>query len=65
MSPEAVAIEIAASEARAKAWDALSRYKFVMFGYWAAIWVHMNHVGKLKQPNPFRVLVAIAKEHRQ
>jgi hypothetical protein len=28
--------------AEAKAIDALSRYKFQMFGYWAAIWVHLN-----------------------
>lgn len=64
MSPEMVAIEVSASEAEAKAWDALSRYKFVMFGYWAAIWVHMNHVGKLRRPNPWRGLVALARAQR-
>ena len=24
------------------AWDALARYKFVMFGYWCGIRVHLN-----------------------
>lgn len=61
MSPEAVNLEIGLSEAEAKAWDALARYKFVMFGYWAAIWVHLNHVGRFKRPNPFRGLVALAR----
>lgn len=61
MSPEAVNIEIGLSEAEAKAWDSLRRYKFVMFGYWAAIWVHLNHVGRCKKPNPFRSLVALAR----
>jgi hypothetical protein len=50
-------------EAQAKAWDALSRYKFWMFGYWAAIWVHLNRVGHFRQPNPWKVLVQMAKEH--
>ena len=27
------------NDAERKAWDALARYKFWMFGYWAAIWV--------------------------
>lgn len=45
------------NEAEGKAWESLARYKFQMFGYWAAIWVHLNRIGKFKQPNPFRVLV--------
>lgn len=61
MSPEAVNLEVALSEAEAKAWASLGRYKFAMFGYWAAIWVHLNHVGRFKRPNPFRVLVAVAR----
>lgn len=48
-------------EAEAKAWDALARYKFQMFGYWAAIWVHLNRVGDFKRPNPFRRLVKEAR----
>jgi len=31
-------------EAEEKAIDALSRYKFQMFGYWASIWVHLNRL---------------------
>jgi hypothetical protein len=49
-------------EAERKAWDALSRYKFQMFGYWAAIWVHMNRIGEFRRPNPWRQLVGFAKE---
>lgn len=48
--------------AEAKAWDALKRYKFWMFGYWAAIWVHLNRIGNFKQPNPWRELVLLAKK---
>jgi hypothetical protein len=48
-------------EAEHNAWDSLSRYKFQMFGYWAAIWVHLNRISGAKQGNPFRLLVAQAK----
>lgn len=47
--------------ARDKAIDALSRYKFQMFGYWAAIWVHMNRLCPEKQASPFAGLVKSAK----
>lgn len=48
-------------EAERKAWDALSRYKFWMFGYWAAIWVHLNRVGKFGGRSPFAELVLTAR----
>lgn len=60
-------IEWEISEAERKAWDALSRYKFWMFGYWAAIWVHLTRVapaGNLKRSNPWRELVKHARKHR-
>jgi hypothetical protein len=47
--------------AEAKAWDSLARYKFQMFGYWAAIWVHLNRISGANRPNPFRELVCLAK----
>ena len=47
--------------AERKAWDALSRYKFQMFGYWAAIWVHMNRLCSEKKSNPFGDLVRNAR----
>ena len=50
--------------AEAKAWDSLSRYKFQMFGYWAAIWVHMNRMCSDRKPSPFRNLVLAAKTQR-
>lgn len=51
-------------EAEAKAIDSLARYKFAMFGYWAGIWVHLNRISGAKRPNPFKNLVAAAKELR-
>lgn len=47
--------------AQAKAWDALARYKFQMFGYWAAIWVHLNRIGGFNRPNPWSALVGVAR----
>lgn len=52
----------AMTEAEHKAWDSLARYKFQMFGYWAAIWVHLNRISGAKRSNPFRLLVANARE---
>ena len=49
-------------EAEQKAWDALGRYKFQMFGYWAAIWVHLNRVGQFKRKNPWKQLVLQARQ---
>jgi len=49
-------------EAERKAWDALSRYKFWMFGYWAAIWVHLHRISGEKRPSPFKALVKMARE---
>lgn len=49
-------------EAEKKAHQALSSYKFAMFGYWAGIWVHLNKIGSFNQPNPFRRYVKLAKE---
>lgn len=49
-------------EALENAIDSLARYKFMMFGYWAAIWVHMNQIDSEKEHNPFRELVEKARE---
>ena len=48
-------------EAEHKAWVALGGYKFQMFGYWCAIWVHINKIGGFKEPNPWKDLVKLAK----
>lgn len=53
------------AQAEAKAWDALSRYKFQMFGYWAAIWVHLNRIGGYNRPNPWKGLVLTARAKRE
>lgn len=64
MGPTAIHAMLAAEldEAEAKAWDALGRYKFQMFGYWAAIWVHLNRIGGFKRPNPWKALVMEARQ---
>lgn len=49
------------SVAEVKAWDSLSRYKFQMFGYWAAIWVHLNRISGLGLANPFKSIVDDAR----
>jgi hypothetical protein len=54
-------IEAHTAEAERKAWQSLARYKFSMFGYWAAIWVHLNRIGGFKKPNPFQSLVKSAR----
>jgi len=48
-------------EAYESAIDALARYKFMQFGYWAAIWVHLNQIDFDKEPNPFKELVRVAR----
>ncbi len=50
--------------AAAKAWDALARYKFYMFGYHAAQWVLLNQLfpSRSRQPNPWKPLVRIARD---
>ena len=57
-------LELELNEAERKAWLSLARYKFQMFGYWAAIWVHLNRVGQFKRSNPWKVLVAQARTER-
>jgi hypothetical protein len=47
--------------AEKKAFDALARYKFTMFGYWSGVWVHLNRIAGNRRPNPFRVLVKVAR----
>lgn len=58
-------IEKELNEAEIKAQDALARYKFMMFGYWAAIWVHFNHLSKTKRSNPFKPYVQLAIRSRE
>lgn len=57
-------------EAHHKAVDSLARYKFLMFGYWAAQWVTLNQVRKQlnpqakQEPNPFKGFVKLARMTR-
>ncbi len=50
------------AKAELKAWESLARYKFWMFGYHAADVVRINRRLRLKRPNPFRVIVMVARE---
>ena len=50
------------NEAEKKAHDNLARYKFHNFGYWAAIWVHINRIGRFHRPNPFIDYVRLARQ---
>ncbi len=43
------------------AWDSLSKYKFIMFGYHAAVWVTLNRIHHCHQRNPFLAAVKLAK----
>ena len=52
-------------EAATKAVDSLARYKFVMFGYWAGIWVHLNKIEGKRRPSPFAELVKAARVIRE
>ncbi|MBA7652474.1 hypothetical protein ES703_60308 [subsurface metagenome] len=51
-------------EAFEKAIDSLARYKFMMFGYWAAIWTYLNQIDGRQDPNPFGTLVKEARQMR-
>jgi hypothetical protein len=48
-------------DAERKAWEALSGYKFWMFGYHAARWVNYNQLLSKPDPNPFRDAVQLAR----
>jgi len=48
-------------DAERQAWQSLARYKPMMFGYWAGIWVHLNRVGGFRRPHPWRYLVKVAR----
>ena len=58
----AMELEQKLEEEERKAWGALSRYKFLMFGYHSAVWVHLNSMLPAKRANPFRKLVDVARE---
>ncbi len=56
-------IKAARDEAAIKAYKALAKYKYWMFGYWAAAWSKYNKLLPTddKQASPFP-LVALARE---
>lgn len=56
-----IGISNAMADAYCKALDSLGRYKFLMFGYYAAQWVKLNSLLPEPRPNPFTALVRCAK----
>ncbi len=57
----------ALDEAEQKAWEALYRYKFWMFGYYASRWVFLARLWRQETnerlANPFRPLTEAARKH--
>lgn len=53
-------LDQAMDEACDKAWAALAKYKFWMFGYYAARWVTLNKLRGERRPNPWAGLVRYA-----
>jgi len=62
MAESAEKILEAMKDAETKAWEALSGYKFRMFGYHAARWVNYNRLLDKPMQNPFRDAVLLARE---
>lgn len=62
---QTLAILASMRDAETKAWEALSGYKFWMFGYHAARWVNYNQLlPQIRRfRSPFRSLVEIAARH--
>jgi hypothetical protein len=52
------------AEAEFKALDSLARYKYMMFGYWAAIYLHLTSISGRRRPSPFNKLVKLAQSMR-
>ncbi|MCK5316909.1 MAG: hypothetical protein KAJ55_03295 [Anaerolineales bacterium] len=55
-------IEKKKEEAKQKAITNLGRYKFMNFGYWAAVWIHLNQLSGKKDPSPFKDFVDLARQ---
>ncbi len=54
-------IQEALKDAEAKAWEALSGYKFWMFGYHAARWINYNRLLDKPLHNPFHEAVKLGR----
>lgn len=57
-------LEAKLQDAEHRAWDSLARYKFMMFGYWAGVWIHLNRLVDPPKPNPFLAAVKLARTKR-
>jgi hypothetical protein len=61
MVTQRMRILAAMAQAERRAWGALGRYKFLMFGYHAAQWVTLAHLVSPQPPNPFTALVIASR----
>jgi hypothetical protein len=50
------------AHAHIQALKSLAGYKFWMFGYWAAVWVHTRKLSGYKVANPFKEFVELARK---
>lgn len=48
-----------------KAWEALADWRFLAFGMWVAVWIHMNKRREPPLHNPFAGLVMLARQGRE
>ena len=55
-------LEADLADAERKAWDALARHKFWMFGYHASDVIKISRRLQLKRASPFKVLVTAARK---
>lgn len=56
-----VDVRRAMDHAEKEAWNALARYKYWMFGYWAGEWVKLKNLAGLNPASPFAELVKLAR----
>ena len=55
-------LEVDLNLAEQKAWRALGDSKFMVFGYWATTWAHLNQIGNFGRRNPFAPVAVLAQE---
>ena len=51
----------ALAHAEADAWKALEKGDFMLFGYWASMWLKLNQQSGLNMPSPFYPIVELGR----
>ena len=52
------------ADAEQNASTALGRYKFVLFGYWCGVWVHLKRIDGARRADPWTALVRHVREQQ-